>query len=158
MCHNFGLQVHLVDQNCLVGLPRTLPPDKVFLPYIPQTSRIIKGAIKPTNQQFIELPHRPLRSHLLPTQPPRRQIPLEAQSSIIYGIPCLDCDCVYIGQTRQTLKARISHHKSEYKNSCQNNSLFHHYLQTGHSPNFANLLKFFSQKNFRSRLNLEAGD
>ena len=30
---------------------------------------------------------------------------------IIYEIPCLDCNCVYIGQTKRGLKSRLAEHK-----------------------------------------------
>ena len=93
---------------------------------------------------------------MLPPRPPRISTPLDLQSNLIYGIPCLDCNSIYIGQTKQTLKARVNHHKSEFKHMCPNNSLVHHYIQTGHTPNFTALSKFYSQPNFRSRLNLEA--
>jgi len=135
---------------------RAPPPSKIFLPHFPSTSRIISNAARQADFQLIELPHKSLSASMLPTRPPRLSTPLEQQSNLIYGIPCLECDRIYIGQTKQTLKARINHHKSEFKHSCPNNSLVHHYTQSGHLPNFASLFKFYSQPNFRSRLNLEA--
>ena len=83
-----------------------------------------------------------------------------------FATVCVHCDMFFrtgamsLAKTRlgaaQTLKARVNHHKSEFKHMCPNNSLVHHYIQTGHTPNFAALSKFYSQQNFRSRLNLEA--
>ncbi len=30
---------------------------------------------------------------------------------VIYRIPCLDCDCSYIGETGRTLRVRLSEHQ-----------------------------------------------
>jgi len=135
---------------------RPLPTTRIFLPHFSPSSRISHNAARQIDCQLIEQPAKSIGASLLPPQPPRIQTPANMQRDIIYGIPCLDCNNIYIGQTKQTLKARINHHKSEFKHMCSNNSLVQHYSTTGHTPNFAHLHKFYSQPNFRTRLNLEA--
>ena len=157
-----GYPLHLIlryaNFRWALGAPqcRAPSPHKIFLPHFPATSKLLNTAARQADLQLVELPHKSLGASMLPTQPPRISTPLDLQHNLIYGIPCLDCDHIYIGQTKQTLKARINHHKSEFKHMCSNNSLVHHYQQTGHIPNFAALTRLYSQANFRSRLNLEA--
>ncbi|KAK9873617.1 hypothetical protein WA026_023296 [Henosepilachna vigintioctopunctata] len=43
------------------------------------------------------------------------KIPSSLTSDCIYSVPCLDCEGVYIGQTSQTIKRRITLHKSDVR-------------------------------------------
>ncbi|XP_044764407.1 uncharacterized protein LOC123320972 [Coccinella septempunctata] len=59
-------------------------------------------------------------------------------SSVVYKIPCLDCDRSYIGQTRQYLKDRIKQHKYDTKNinNKEKTALTYHVFGEGHNFNF----------------------
>ena len=77
--------------------PRKVPPDnKMFLPYVATTSRIIHNAAQKADTQLIQLPSKSIGAIMLPIKPPRLSTPLDLQSHLIYGIPCLECDCIYI--------------------------------------------------------------
>ena len=137
--------------------PKFDPPlEKVFLPYIAPIHSTLSHATVQTDRQFITLPHCSIKAKLQKPKPARLKTHPELQKNIIYGIPCLDCPCSYIGQTKQVLKDRINKHKSEFRHMCPNNSLVQHYTETGHTPNFANLQVYYKSANFRTRLNLEA--
>lgn len=41
-------------------------------------------------------------------------IPPSDKSNIVYGIPCLDCQKCYIGQTKQQLKNRTRQNEYDY--------------------------------------------
>ncbi|XP_044749768.1 uncharacterized protein LOC123310366 [Coccinella septempunctata] len=59
-------------------------------------------------------------------------------SSVVYKIPCLDCDRSYIGQTRQYLKDRIKQHKYDTRNinNKEKTALTYHVFGEGHNFNF----------------------
>ena len=77
------------------------------------------------------------------------------QKDVVYAVPCSQCDCRYIGQTRQTLKKRIQGHKSEIKHKVENNSIYRHLKDLGHEPNFSNTEVVCNEKQYWARLNLE---
>lgn len=88
------------------------------------------------------------------------------QKNVIYRIPCSDdkCKATYVGQTKQKLKARISSHKSNLKGNILTNSLVQHRMatgcspdkiSTGHKPDFESTQILFTEKHYKSRVNLE---
>lgn len=60
------------------------------------------------------------------------------KSGLIYEIPCNDCQLVYIGQTRQKLKARVRQHELDcrYYNEQQCTALSEHHFDLDHSFKF----------------------
>ena len=59
---------------------------------------------------------------------------INVKSSIVYEIPCKDCDRVYIGQTKRYMKIRIREHKNNIKNAVNNHtSLTKHRMNESHS-------------------------
>jgi len=65
-------------------------------------------------------------------------IPKEKQWNVVYSIPCAVCDLIYVGQTSQQLKQRMSQHKSDINKSNKNCALATHCRETKHSMNFDN--------------------
>ena len=57
-------------------------------------------------------------------------------SNVVYSIPCKDCNNVYIGQTSQLLKKRLTLHKSDVKLRPERCALARHSHDTGHSFGF----------------------
>ena len=76
----------------------------------------------------------------------------------IYKINCNNnnCNAFYIGQTGRELKIRIKEHAKAVKNHDQNNSLFNHYLDTGHSFDFDNYSIVKNIRSFNKRNLLES--
>ena len=37
------------------------------------------------------------------------------KKSVIYEVPCKDCECVYIGETSRSLENQLSEHKNGLK-------------------------------------------
>lgn len=64
---------------------------------------------------------------------------IKDQSSVVYKIPCGNCDRNYIGQTRQKLDKRIQQHKYDCQSLDKHKTALslHHY-ETGHIFNFKN--------------------
>ena len=42
---------------------------------------------------------------------------------IVYKVPCGECDAVYVGETKRTLKVRLSEHRQAVKSGNTNNGL-----------------------------------
>lgn len=60
------------------------------------------------------------------------------RSGLIYEIPCKDCNAVYIGQTKQKLKTRISQHRSDcrFYSNTKSTALSEHHFEEEHIFNF----------------------
>ena len=115
----------------------------MFLPYVAPVHKVLAPLAKEIGAQLISTPNPSLKSFFQPNKPNRLLVPRELKTCVVYGIPCLDCQKLYVGQTKQQLKSRISSHKSEFRHMIANNSLVQHYKQTGHTPNFSDLKVFF---------------
>ncbi|XP_044751504.1 uncharacterized protein LOC123312424 [Coccinella septempunctata] len=65
-------------------------------------------------------------------------VPTNLQSSVVYNIPCSNCDKAYIGQTKQLLKDRIRQHKTDSNNIThkEKTALTSHTFKEGHKFNF----------------------
>ena len=57
-------------------------------------------------------------------------------NSVVYSIPCVNCDRPYIGESHLGLDARLRGHKYEFRTAKESNALFQHWKKTGHEPNF----------------------
>ena len=78
--------------------------------------------------------------------------------NVIYKIPCLGCNLIYIGTTGQLLKNRISCHKSDVKPPIKNHlktSLCQHTHDTGHNFGFNNIEILNVENKYNKRLFLE---
>ena len=83
------------------------------------------------------------------------------RSGLVYRIDCKDCECCYVGQTKQYFKTRLKQHENDCKNKRQNNlqqdvtALASHARSSGHSFDFdaAKILKM--ESHYRKRCILE---
>ena len=106
--------------------PRTSANGKrvnVTLPCVAGTYEKVKRLLM---KQGISVPTKPsntLRDRLVH---PKYKIPVECRSDVVYKVKCGDtgCDETYIGETQQTVKARMKQHKTS--------SVFQHMQETGH--------------------------
>jgi len=60
----------------------------------------------------------------------------ENRNNIVYRIPCNDCDCIYIGQSKQKFCKRLYEHGYAIKKRDEKNALAMHVMKTGHTINF----------------------
>lgn len=84
------------------------------------------------------------------------QIDTDDQSGVVYKIPCLNCDCVYIGETKQKLKTRIYQHEYNVKNKDTKTALCNHSVENNHKFNFKNVSILCHENNDKKRLIREA--
>lgn len=76
------------------------------------------------------------------------KIPLKEKSNVVYKIDCINCEKNYIGQTKRTLKSRITSHKSDIRVKPDACALSQHVNQTGHSMDFQNAKVLTTEKKF----------
>ena len=58
----------------------------------------------------------------------------ESLSNVVYRIPCKDCDCAHIGQTKRLFGVRLNEHqKAVFTGYSEKSALGEHVLKTGHA-------------------------
>ena len=63
----------------------------------------------------------------------KQKMPEEKKKEVVYQVPCKDCCKVYIGETKRTLKTRISEHKQAVKKGNEKNGIAVHAHTTNHN-------------------------
>ena len=58
------------------------------------------------------------------------------RKEVVYRIPCLDCETVYIGETRRTLQKRLVEHKYAVKKGDRKNGIAVHAWDKEHRINW----------------------
>ena len=64
---------------------------------------------------------------------------LEKKKRIVYQVPCKDCDGVYTGESKGTLKVRLTEHKCAVVGSDVNNGIAVHVSKNEHSVDWGNV-------------------
>lgn len=82
-------------------------------------------------------------------------VPILNRSNVIYQIKCRDCSLSYIGQTSQTLRNRITLHKSDTRLRPQRCALATHTVENNHEMDFDSVKILAYQSNFTKRAFLE---
>jgi hypothetical protein len=66
----------------------------------------------------------------------KNKIPQDRKKGVVYGIPCCDCDHVYVGETGRTLKVRIAEHKQAVRRFDRKNGIAVHVHDQQHHMNY----------------------
>ena len=82
----------------------------VVIPYIKGISEAARRIFKKYNIETAMKPHCTIKNVLVH---PKDKIEQMRTSSVVYSVPCKDCNEVYIGQTGRPLGNRIGEHKKE---------------------------------------------
>lgn len=72
-------------------------------------------------------------------------------------IRCMMYELSYVGQTKNRLKTRMKQHSNDVKNAQKNQSktaLVHHFVQTGHEPDFDRARVVTTESNYHKSLTL----
>jgi hypothetical protein len=112
---------------------------KAFLPFLHNITPVLKPLYKQCNKQLVSVNHSNLAGRLRPSPSLEFQRPTILCRNAVYRIKCPECPAVYLGESKQELRARASSHKSEFKFQVPSNSIVQHFNKTGHEPNFRNL-------------------
>lgn len=81
--------------------------------------------------------------------------PVLSNSNVIYSIPCGECDSLYIGQTSQWLKTRITQHRSDCRINKYSCALAIHSINSNHIIDFHRVKILEKETNYKNRLFLE---
>lgn len=65
----------------------------------------------------------------------KTKYPPHQRVDMVYKIPCSSCDLSYVGNTKQTLGARVKQHNYDLKTT-KTTGVTKHHEDTGHIPNF----------------------
>ena len=73
------------------------------------------------------------------------------QHNVVYKIACINCEMVYIGETKRTLKTRIKEHRDNINltNSDNHNAITLHRIEKGHDMNWDNVKILDNESNYR---------
>ena len=80
----------------------------LYIPYMKGLSKTIQGTCRNLNVKAVFKSDHTLRQLLTRVRPPISDM---KRKEVVYRIPCMDCETVYIGKTRRSLEKRVSEHK-----------------------------------------------
>ena len=72
--------------------------------------------------------------------------------NLVYSIPCLDCNKVYIGETSRMKETRMKEHKANIKTLATNSKLVEHILTYKHQFDFTNTETLAFESDWRKRV------
>ena len=103
----------------------------VTIPYIRGLSENIKNILKEHGVTAFYKPQNNLRQQLVKVKDKQ---PFEKRSNLVYGITCggEGCDETYVGETLQSIRARLKQHQRPNSSPAQNSAVYRHLKDTGH--------------------------
>ena len=88
---------------------------------------------------------------------PKDPLTLEEKSCLAYQVPCLDCDFVYIRQTKWDLESRLAEHKLAIKNQePEKSALCEHSIQFDNLIDWNNSKVLKTEAHYSKRVTFEA--
>ena len=74
------------------------------------------------------------------------------RKNLIYSIPCVDCDKVYIGETSRMKETRMNEHKAKVKSLSSDSKIVEHILEHKHNFDFSNASTIALETDWRKRV------
>ena len=87
----------------------------------------------------------------------KSQVPEERKKGVVYQVPCKDCDGVYTGESKRTLKVRLMEHKRAVVRRDVNNGIVVHVAKNEHSIDWGNARVVRSVRGYWERRATESG-
>jgi uncharacterized FlaG/YvyC family protein len=114
--------------------PQTISSTNITIPYVAGLSERVKKTLKSFAIATSFKPTNTLRGKLVKV---KDKPPKDKRSNVVYGIACADSGCKdsYIGETKQSIRARTSQHRRPSSNEAQNSAVYTHNQATGHTFN-----------------------
>ena len=138
-----GFPENLVKKTLMTHpppLPETLEPEQqdealkiLCTPYIKELSEKIAKVCVPLEVKPVFRPKQTLKRELMQV---KNKTPEQKQTGVVYEIPCKDCPEVYVGETKRTLKVRLSEHRQAVKRGDPKNGIAVHVQKTNHCINW----------------------
>ena len=154
-----GFPEQLVKKT-LSRLPRYIEEDNqpeerptiLYTPYICGTSEKLEKACAPLGVKTVFKPQRTMRQLLVQV---KERIPPENQR-VVYELPCKDCEVKYIGETKRSLKTRMTKHKYAVCRGDERNGIAVHVHQLQHSIDWESARVWMTARRYWNRRTLEA--
>ena len=108
-------------------------PKILCTPYIKGLSEKIAKICVLLGVKPVIRPKRTLKRELMQV---KNRTPEQKQTGVVYEIPCKDCPEVYVGETKRTLKVRLSEHRQAVKRGDPKNGITVHVHKTNHCINW----------------------
>ena len=104
---------------------------QVTIPYVACTSERIKKNFKSYGISSSFKPINTLRGKLVHVKDKQAK---DKQSNVVYGLTCAEKDCKesYVGETKQSLRARVNQHRRPSSSEAQNSAVYTHIKNSGH--------------------------
>ncbi|XP_072030175.1 uncharacterized protein [Amphiura filiformis] len=95
-------------------------------------------------------PSNNLRSKLVHV---KDKIPKDKQSNLVYGLTCSETSCAqsYVGETKQSIKARFNQHRRGSSNENHDSAVFTHSKLSGHQFNADDIIIFDKEERWFER-------
>lgn len=132
-----------------------IPTSRCTFPNIPiLTSKLQKLMLQDAKCELI--PYNFKTTEILFTKI-KHQEPRTEKKEIVYEIPCRECTCVYVGETRQKIHTRMKQHKYTCKRTYQGTetALSSHCKDNDHNMNFDDFAVLGVERNDQKRKLLE---
>ena len=104
-------------------------PKRIFLPYVQRISEHIQRVCRRIGVKAVFKSQGTLRGTLTKVKTPQPEL---MKKSVVYRVPCLDCDGAYIGETGRNLQKRLTEHKYAAKRGNMMNGIAAHVMEHKH--------------------------
>ena len=103
----------------------------INLPYVEGTSEKLRRILRSHKIRSTFYTENTLRKLLCK---PKDRVTTEDKSNIVYEIDCSNCEAVYLGESKRSLKLRSDEHKRSVRNcDCDNNEIAKHCWEADHN-------------------------
>ena len=104
------LMTHALLRTAETSEPQQLDkaPKTLCTPYIKGLNEKIAKVCVPLGVKPVFRPKKTLKRELMQV---KNRTPEQKQTGVVYEIPCKDCSEVYVGETKRTLKVRLTEHR-----------------------------------------------
>ena len=106
----------------------------IYLPYVEGTSEKLRRILRSHKIRSTFYTENTLRKLLCK---PKDQVATEDKNNIVYEIDCSNCEAVYFGESKRSLKSRSDEHKRSVRNcDCDKNEIAKHCWEADHNFNW----------------------
>ena len=106
----------------------------IYLPYVEGTSEKLRRILRSHKIRSTFYTENTLRKLLCK---PKDQVATEDKNNIVYEIDCSNCEAVYFGESKRSLKSRSDEHKRSIRNcDCDKNEIAKHCWEADHNFNW----------------------
>ena len=106
----------------------------INLPYVAGTSEKLRSILRSQKRRSTFYTEKTLRKLLCK---PKDRVAPEDNNNIVYEIDCSNCQAVYFGDTKRSLKSRSNEHKRSVRNcDCDKNEIAKHCWEADHNFNW----------------------